>query len=116
MAFEVTKLVHGEEKAVQAQEGARAAFGGDSSSENIPSTTMNSTLFEGEGIGLLDLLRQIGLIESNSEGFRLVKQRGLLINDVRVENPKLKINKDDFKDEKLNIQKGKKVFHNIIIK
>lgn len=116
LAFEVTKLVHGEEKAKAAQEGARSAFGGSMDSDNIPHTEMDKSVFEGEGIGVVNLLRETGLIGSNSEGFRLIKQGGLTVAGEKVDNPKTMIGLDKFEDDSLIIQKGKKTFHKVVLK
>ena len=116
LAFEVTKLVHGEEEAKKAQEGARAAFGGGGDSANIPSTVMDSADFEGEGKGLVSLIKELGLVPSNGEGFRTIEQGGLSINGEKVTNPKLFVTADMFNDGELLIQKGKKKFHKVIIK
>ena len=116
LAFEVTKLVHGEEEAKKAQEGARAAFGGGGDSANIPSTEMAAADFEGEGKGLVSLIKELGLVPSNGEGFRTIEQGGLSVNGEKVTNPKLFVTKDMFKDGELLIQKGKKKFHKVIIK
>lgn len=115
LAFEVTKLVHGEEEAKKAQDGARAAFGGGGSMENVPSTEMDAALFEGEGMGLVNLIRELGLVSSNGEGFRTIKQGGLKVAGEKVEDPKMNIKKDMFEDGKLLIQKGKKKFHQVEI-
>lgn len=116
LAFEVTKLVHGEEEAKKAQEGARAAFGGGGDSANIPSTAMDSADFEGEGKGLVSLIKELGLVPSNGEGFRTIEQGGLSINGEKVTNPKLFVTADMFKDGELLIQKGKKKFHKVVIR
>ena len=116
LAFEVTKLVHGEEEAKKAQEGARAAFGGGGDSANIPSTVMDSADFEGEGKGLVSLIKELGLVPSNGEGFRTIEQGGLSINGEKVTNPKLFVTADMFKDGELLIQKGKKKFHKVVIR
>ena len=115
LAFEVTKLVHGEEEAQKAQDGARAAFGGGGNTDNIPTTKMDAALFEGEGMGLINLVREVGLIESNSEGFRTVKQNGLKVNGKVVTNAKMNVTKDLFEDGQLIIQKGKKKHHKVEI-
>ena len=115
LAFEVTKLVHGEEEATKAQEGARAAFGGGGNMDNVPSTKMDASLFEGEGMGVVNLIRQVGLVPSNSEGFRTIKQGGLKVADQKIQDPKMAITKDMFEDGKLMIQKGKKKFHQVLI-
>lgn len=116
LAFEVTKLVHGEEEARKAQEGARAAFGGGGDSANIPSTEMAAADFEGEGKGLVSLIKELGLVPSNGEGFRTIEQGGLSLNGEKVTNPKLFVTADMFNDGELLIQKGKKKFHKVIIK
>lgn len=116
LAFEVTKLVHGEEEAKKARDGAQAAFGAADkktaeASENIPSTKMDPSGFEGEGMGVVDLIRQIGLVSSNSDGFRTIKQGGLTIAGEKVKDAKMNVTAEMFRDGKLLIRKGKKVFH-----
>ncbi|MEG0431485.1 MAG: tyrosine--tRNA ligase [Anaerovoracaceae bacterium] len=111
LAFEVTKLVHGEEEAHKAQDGARAAFGGGGSIENMPTTKMEEALFEGEGMGVVSLIREIGIVPSNAEARRTIEQGGLLVADEKVTDVKMNVTKDMFKDGKLLIQKGKKTFH-----
>ncbi len=116
LAFEVTKLVHGEEEAVKSQEGARAAFEGGGAMENVPTTTFEKEKFEGEGIGIVNLIKEIGIVPSNSEGFRIIQQGGLLFNKKKVLDPKTKIALEDFPDGDAIVQKGKKGFHRIVIK
>lgn len=111
LAFEVTKLVHGEEEAQKALDGARAAFAGSGSMENIPTTQMERNLFIGEGMGVVNLIRQLGLVPSNGEGFRTIEQGGLTVGGNKVTDKKLMITADLFEDGKLLIQKGKKKFH-----
>lgn len=116
LAYEVTKLVHGEEEAKKALEGARSAFGGGGASDNIPSTEMAKAEFEGEGKGLLTLIKEVGLVPSNGEGRRTIEQGGLSINGEKVTNPKEFVTVDMFQNGELLIQKGKKKFHKIILK
>lgn len=116
LAYEVTKLVHGEEEARKAQEGARAAFGGGGDSANIPTTEMAAADFEGDGKGLVSLIKELGLVPSNGEGFRTIEQGGLSINGEKVTNPKMNVTADLFRDGELLIQKGKKKFHKVVIK
>ena len=111
LAYEVTKLVHGEEEAQKALDGARAAFAGGGSMENIPTTVMPAASFEGEGMGVVNLIRELGLVPSNGEGFRTIEQGGLSVGGKKVEDKKLMITADMFEDGKLLIQKGKKKFH-----
>ena len=116
LAYEVTKLVHGEEEAKKAQEGARAAFGGGGDAANIPTTEMEAVVFEGEGKGLVSLIKELGLVPSNGEGFRTIEQGGLSVNGEKVTNAKMAVTVDMFKDGELMIQKGKKKFHKVVIK
>ena len=117
LAYEVTKLVHGEEEANKALEGARAAFGGGASdASNIPAVEMEKALFEGEGMGVVNLIREAGLVPSNGEGFRTIKQGGLTVQDEKVEDTHKMITLDDFKDGELVIRKGKKKFIKIVLK
>ncbi len=116
LAYEVTKLVHGEEEAKKAQAGARAAFGGGGDAANIPTTEMAASDFEGEGKGLVSLIKELGLVPSNGEGFRTIEQGGLSINGEKVTNPKMNVTADLFRDGELLIQKGKKKFHKVVIK
>lgn len=116
LAYEVTKLVHGEEEAKKAQEGARAAFGGGGDAANIPTTEMDADVFAGEGKGLVSLIKELGLVPSNGEGFRTIEQGGLSVNGEKVTNPKLFVTADMFRDGELLIQKGKKKFHKVVIK
>ncbi|MGI6720979.1 MAG: tyrosine--tRNA ligase [Anaerovoracaceae bacterium] len=115
LAFEVTKLVHGEQEARKAQDGARAAFGGGGDMSNVPTTKMDAAAFDGEGMGLVNLIRELGLVSSNGEGFRTIKQGGLKVDGEKVANPKMMVTRDMFKDGKLLIQKGKKKFHQVEI-
>ena len=116
LAYEVTKLVHGEEEAKKALEGARAAFGGGGDSANIPTTEMVASDFVGEGKGLVSLIKELGLVSSNGEGFRTIEQGGLSLNGEKVTNPKLYVTEELFKEGELLIQKGKKKFHKVVIK
>ncbi|MDD2446935.1 MAG: tyrosine--tRNA ligase [Tissierellia bacterium] len=114
LAFEVTKIIHNEEEAKKAQEASRALFadGGDESA--IPFTELDKKVFE-EGIGILDLLKDLGLTKSNGEGRRLVEQGGISIDDVKIEAIDKMVTLDDFKGNKILIRKGKKVYHQVRI-
>ena len=114
LAFEVTKLIHGEEEATKAQNTARALFTGGVDESSLPFTEMDKSIFE-EGIGILDLLKNLDLTKSNGEGRRLVEQGGITIDDVKVETIDKKVTLDDFKDGKILIRKGKKIYHQVRI-
>jgi len=111
LAYEVTKLVHGEEEAIKAQDGARAAFSGGGSLDNIPSTQIPASEFAGEGMGIVTLIHKAGLVPSRAEGSRTIEQGGLMIDDVKVTDIKMMITKDNFNEGKIIIKKGKKTFH-----
>ena len=115
LAYEVTKLIHGEEEAIKAEKAAKALFMGGKEEGAIPFTEFDKAEFE-EGIGILDLLTRVGLTKSNSEGRRLIQQNGISIDDVKVSDVGKIITLDDFKDGKLMIRKGKKVYHQVRIK
>ncbi len=114
LAFDVTRAIHGEEEAIKAQEAAKSLFAGGADSEDIPFTEMSSTIFE-KGMGILDLLREVDLIKSNGEGRRLIQQGGISLDDVKVTAIDKTITLDDFKDSKILLKKGKKVYHQIRI-
>jgi tyrosyl-tRNA synthetase len=114
LAFEVTKLVHGEEEATKSLEATKALFGKGPASANVPSTEMISSEFT-EGIGLLKLLCDLGLTPSVSEARRLVKQGGVSLNGEKVTDFKYEVTLNDFKDNELMIKKGKKTYHQVKI-
>lgn len=114
LAFEVTQLIHGEEEAKKSELAAKSLFSGKADEGSIPFTEMDKSIFE-NGIGILDLLKDLGLTKSNGEGRRLVDQGGISIDDVKVEDIKQEIKLDDFKDGKIMIRKGRKVYHQVRI-
>ncbi|MGX8796445.1 tyrosine--tRNA ligase [Fusibacter sp. JL298sf-3] len=114
LAFEFTKIVHGEEEAQKALDAARALFAGGGKSDNVPMTEMPASRFE-TPMPLLDLMLELELIPSKGEGRRLIKQNGVAVNDVVVGDPNMVIGLDAFKDGELMIRKGKKVYHKIAL-
>ena len=110
LAFEVTKIIHGEEEAQKAQEAARALFAGGAEGGSIPTTEITKEEFAG-GMDILTLLVKCGLISSKSEGRRLVQQNGLKLNEEKVTAFDYVVTEKDFEGGKAKIQKGKKVFH-----
>ena len=109
LAFEVTKLIHGEEEAVKAQDAARALFGSGVSADNMPSASVPASLFEGGDAGLLDVLLAAKLIPSKSEGRRLAEQGGLMVDDRRVESAAERLPLSTFEKGYIHVKKGKKV-------
>lgn len=115
LAFEVTKLIHGEEEAVKAQNAARAIFGGDAHSENMPSTELSDGDFTDGEISVLDLLAKTKLVPSKGEARRLIDQGGISIDDEKVNSVTAKISKSSFEKGFVIIKKGKKVYHKAIL-
>jgi tyrosyl-tRNA synthetase len=109
LAYEVTKTVHGEEAARQAQQAAKALFAGGGDVEAMPCTELSAS--ELSGMTAIALLTKCGLVPSASEGRRLIQQGGLKINEQKIANHDTPITLDMFVDGYLMLQKGKKVFH-----
>ena len=114
LAFEITKLVHGEEEAQKALQAARALFSGEGDDANMPTTELNKDEI-GEGMGLLDLLVLTKLAASKGEARRLIDQGGISINGEKVNDSALRLKIEDFSDG-IKIKKGKKAFHKVILK
>ena len=115
LAFELTKLVHGEEEANKALEGARALFSSKSDTENMPTSALDASLFTDGKIGLIDLLSEIGLVPSKAEARRLIQQGGISVDDEKITDVKAEISKEAFDKGYIVIKKGKKVFHKAIL-
>ena len=112
LAFEVTKLIHGQAEAEKAQQAAEALFGGAGSLENVPTVSIANALL---GTKLLDVLAGTGIVASKSEGRRLIQQGGLYIGDIKVSDPDFLLAADLFENNSLLIRKGKKTYHRIIV-
>ena len=115
LAFELTKLVHGQAEAEKAQEAARALFGGGGDSANMPTTTLTAAQFENGTIGVMKLLVACGLCASNGEARRLIQQGGVTINDKKVESIDAAYDQADFAGDGVIIKKGKKVYHKAVV-
>ncbi len=114
LAFELTRMVHGEEEAQKAQEGARALFSAGGNTANMPTTQLvESDLADGQ-ISVLDLLVKTGLASSKGEGRRLVQQGGVSVNEEKVADISASFTESQLK-EGLVIKKGKKVFHKAVL-
>ncbi|MCD7731406.1 MAG: tyrosine--tRNA ligase [Oscillospiraceae bacterium] len=109
LAYELTKLVHGEAEADKALSAAKALFAGGSDDENMPFTEIPADEIE-NGMNILELLLKTGLAPSKSEGRRLVQQNGIAVDDVKVTDPNAVITIED----SVIIKKGKKIFHKAV--
>lgn len=115
LAFELTKLVHGEEEAVKAQEGARALFASGSAAQ-MPEVELTEADFEEGSIGILNLLVKAGLAPSNGEARRNVQQGGVSIDGEKVEDARMQVARESIGPEGVVLKRGKKKFMRIIVK
>ena len=115
LAYELTKLVHGQEEAEKAQSAARAIFGGGGDTADMPCTCLCREDAQGDSIGLLDLMVKCKLVPSKTEARRLVEQGGVEVNGEKVTDVSAAFPCTDFCGEGLVIKKGKKVFHKVIM-
>ena len=115
LAYEVTKLIHGEEEAVKAQNAAKAIFGGGAHSEDMPSTAFSADDFIDGEISVLDLLAKTKLVPSKGEARRLIDQGGISVDDEKVTAVTAKIPQSAFEKGFVVIKKGKKIYHKAIL-
>ena len=116
LAFELTKLVHGEEEAQRAQEGARALFAGGGNTANMPEVQLGDEDFENGEIGILRLLVKAGLASSNGEARRNVEQGGVSVDGEKITDVKAQIAKDSIGEDGIVLKRGKKKFMRIVVK
>lgn len=112
LAYEVTKLVHGEEEADKARAAAESLFGGSGDTANMPTTTIGRDEL---GMGILDLMTKTELCPSKGEARRLITQNGLSIDGEKVTDVNLVVTEDLFSDGQMIIKKGKKVYHKVVL-
>lgn len=115
LAYEMTKLVHGEKNAEKSQEAERALFQKGGQGENIPGAEMEKEDFA-DGMNILDLFVRVGLLASKSEGRRMIGQGGLKVNGEAITDFAYMLSLDNFEDGKLLLQKGKKAFKQVVLK
>ena len=114
LAFELTKLVHGEEEATKAQAAAKALFMGGGDDANMPTTEIEASKLVDDKIGILNLMVACGLAGSNGEARRLVQQGGVFVNEEKIADPQYTVSSAMLK-EGVKIRKGKKVFHKAVL-
>ena len=115
LAYELTKLVHGEEEAAKARETSKGLFAGAGSTENMPSTTLTEADFTDGQMDILTLMVKCGLCASKGEARRLVQQGGVSANGEKVAGIEAAFGTDAFQGEGLVIKKGKKVYHKAVL-
>lgn len=114
LAYELTKLVHGDDEANRAQETARAVFAGAGSHENMPTVTLTGNDFCDGKIGLLSVMVKGGMAASNGEARRLVMQGGVSVNDEKATDPSLTYSSGDFEGGMI-VKKGKKTVIKFVV-
>ena len=114
LAYELTKMVHGEEEAEKAQATARGLFSGAADHENMPATTLSADLVKDGAVGLLAAMVAAGLCGSNREARQLVQQGGVLVDGEKITDPKAVLTVDALNNGVV-IKKGKKVYHKVTL-
>ena len=115
LAYELTKLVHGEEEAEKARTASQALFSGAGDAEHMPTTELTNDDFGGGSIDVLSLLVKCGLAASKGEARRLVQQGGVSVNDEKVSAIETTFGCEQFTGDGVIIKKGKKVFHRAVL-
>ncbi|MHD0319320.1 tyrosine--tRNA ligase [Fusobacterium sp. THCT1E2] len=113
LAFEITKMIHGEEEALKAKTAAEALFGGGQDMSSVPSVEIEEAAL---GTGLVDFLVEKGILKTKSEGRRLVQQNGLNIGENKVTDFAMPITKELFTDGEFLVKIGKKKYHKVVLK
>ncbi len=116
LAFELTKLVHGQEEADKALEASKALFAGGGSLENMPTTELNEDMFTEGAIDIISMMVAAGMVASRSEGRRAIEQGGVTVEGEKVTDIGMKFTKEDLSGEGKIVKKGKKSFNRIIAK
>ena len=115
LAYELTKLVHGQEEAEKAKAASKALFAGNGDTEHMPTTELTNDDFGGGSIDVLTLLVKCGLAASKGEARRLVQQGGVSVNDEKVAAIETTFGCEQFTGDGVVIKKGKKVFHKAVL-
>lgn len=115
LAYELTALVHGEEKATKAQEAARALFSGAADTENMPTVALNADDFTDGQIAVNEIMLKAGLVKSKGEARRLIQQGGVSIDDQKVTDPVAVVSHETLEKGHIILKKGKKVFYKVTL-
>ena len=116
LAYELTKLVHGEEEAAKAQETAKSLFGAKTNVDTMPTFELSEDDFTDGAIAVNEVLVKAGIAKSKGEGRRLIEQGGVSVDDVKPDSPVAVISKDAFDKGYVVVKKGKKIFIKVVIK
>ena len=115
LAFELTKLVHGEEEALKAQTAAKALFGAGGDLDHMPKTVLSKADFTDDAISVIDAMLKAGVIKSRGEGRRLIEQGGVSLDDEKVTDFAAVIPSSAFEKGHVILKKGKKVFNKLVV-
>src|SRR5690606_947847 len=115
LAYELTKMIHGEEEAQRAKATSHSLFKSGSEDSNMPTTEMSDNQLTDGTIGILDLMVVCGLASSKSEARRLVEQGGVYVDDSKVEGIDCLVTLEQLKDG-VKLRRGKKTYHRVLIK
>ena len=115
LAYELTKMVHGEEEAEKAKQGARALFAGGGDTDNMPTTALAADAFTDGAVSAIDLLMLTGLTPSRGEARRLIEQGGMSVDGEKVVGVNATVSKDAFDKGHVILKKGKKAYHKVTL-
>ncbi len=115
LAFELTKMIHGEEEAQKAQEASKALFGGGGSNANMPTYTLQEEDYRDGSIDLIGILAAAKLVPTRSEGRRAIEQGGVAVNDEKITDIKKVYTKDEIGEGEFIVRRGKKNFCKILV-
>ena len=115
LAFELTKMIHGEEEATKAQEASKALFGGGGNSANMPTYTLCETDYRDGTIDLIGILTAAKLVPTRSEGRRAIEQGGVAVNEEKITDIKKVYTKDEIGASEFIVRRGKKNFCKILV-
>ncbi|RME48384.1 MAG: tyrosine--tRNA ligase [Caldilineae bacterium] len=115
LAFEATKIAHGEAAAVAARDAARAAFAGDGDLSAMPTTAIPRQRLE-TGLGVLEIFAEVGLTRSRSEARRMVQQGGIYVNDARITDPETVLTPRHLTGDGILLRAGKKRYHRLVVR
>ena len=113
LAYEITKMIHGQEEADKAKAAAEGAFGGSGDMSNLPTTEIEKANL---GVSLIDYLTENGILKTKSEGRRLIQQNGMSLNGDKVTDIGFALTEEAFKENEAIVKMGKKKFHRIVLK
>jgi tyrosyl-tRNA synthetase len=114
LAFEATQITHGQAAAAEARAAAQAAFSSGGDLSGIPTTTIGASRLR-PGLAVVEMFAEVGLVPSRSEARRLLKQGGVYVNDVRVQDPGAVLGQDDVRQDVILLRAGKKKYHRLLI-